>query len=290
MVPPVPPAPALSVVIPAFNEALRLPPSLQTLKAYLDTFGAPVEVLVVDDGSSDDTGAVVRAWMRTWPSVRLIAQPHRGKGAAVRAGMLEARGDYVALADADFAMPAAEFARFMPALREGCDIAIGSREVPGAQRFDEPVYRHLMGRVFNRLVQLLLLPGIEDTQCGFKLFQREAAADLCQRQTIDGWGFDVELLVIARLRGYRIREIPIPWHCMPGSRVRPVRDTIAMVAELLRIRANARRGQYGGIAGAEAPGVAAPLAVVPVAPVAPDAAPALEAPPSHVSPRTRAEM
>lgn len=284
MVRPVPPAPMLSIVVPAFNEALRLPPSLQALQAYLETLDAPAEVLVVDDGSSDDTAAVVHAWARTWPSVRLIAQPHRGKGAAVRAGMLEARGDYVALADADFAMPAAEFARFMPALREGCDLAIGSREVPGAQRFDEPAYRHLMGRVFNRLVQLLLLPGIEDTQCGFKLFRREAAADLCQQQTIDGWGFDVELLVIARLRGYRIREIPIPWHCIPGSRVRPVRDTIAMVAELLRIRANARRGRYSGIAAAEAPGVASPL------PVVPDAAPALEAPPSHVSRSTRAEM
>jgi dolichyl-phosphate beta-glucosyltransferase len=284
MASPVPPRPTLSVVIPAFNEALRLPPSLRALKAYLDGLSETVEVLIVDDGSTDDTAAVVREWMSTWPSVRLVSRPHRGKGAAVRDGLLAAEGDYVALADADFSMPAAEFTHFMPSLREGCDIVIGSREAPGAQRFDEPAYRHLMGRVFNRLVQLLLLPGIEDTQCGFKVFRREVARDLCQRQTIDGWGFDVELLVIARLRDYRVREIPIRWYCVPGSRVRPVRDTLAMVAEMLRIRANARRGQYSQPTASQQHDVASPL------PDVPDAAHTLDAPPSHVSRSARAEM
>lgn len=241
----VPPNMALSLVIPAFNEAARLPLSLDRLHAYLTQLSHPSEVIIVNDGSTDDTAAVVRERIRDWPALRLIDGPHQGKGGAVRAGVLAATGDYVAFADADFAMPAAELGRFGPAIGTGCDIAIGSREVPGAQRFGEPAHRHLMGRVFNQLVQMLLLPGIEDTQCGFKVFRRDVGVDLCQHQTIEGWGFDVELLVIARLRGYRICEVPIPWHFIPGSRIHPVRDTANMVRDVLRVRANARRGVYG---------------------------------------------
>lgn len=236
--------PALSVVIPAFNEADRLPTSLAQLRAYLEGRQEPCEVLVVDDGSTDGTAEVVADWSRRWPAVRLVRGRHRGKGAAVREGVLVAKGTYVALADADFSMPAEEFERFRQTLMEPGDIAIGSREAKGSRRIGEPAYRHIMGRAFNALVRALLLPGIQDTQCGFKYLRRAVAVELCRKQTVDGWAFDVELLYIARLRGYRAREVPISWYYMPGSRVHPLRDTIAMVRDVLTIRFNGARGRY----------------------------------------------
>lgn len=239
--------PTLSIVIPAYNEATRLPTSLDALRRYLATLPYPAEVIVADDGSTDRTRAVVKRLIRAWPmspALRLVSGPHSGKGGAVRAGVLAATGDYIALADADFSMPVEEFDHFKPDVLGAYDVAIGSREAPGARRFDEPLHRHLMGRVFNTLVQLLLLPGIQDTQCGFKCLRREVAHELCQRQTISGWGFDVELLYMARKRGYRIREVPISWHYMPGSRISPLRDTVTMLRDILTIRANGKRGLY----------------------------------------------
>jgi dolichyl-phosphate beta-glucosyltransferase len=167
--------------------------------------------------------------------------------------VLAATGDYIALADADFSMPVEEFDHFRPDVLGAYDVAIGSREAPGAHRYDEPFHRHLMGRVFNGLVQLLLLPGIQDSQCGFKCLRREVAHELCQQQTISGWGFDVELLYLARKRGYRIREVPISWRYMPGSRISPLRDTITMLRDILTIRANGKRGLYDAPAAAPAP-------------------------------------
>lgn len=243
--------PALSIVIPAYNEAARLPTSLDALRRYLMTLPFPSEVVVADDGSTDGTSAVVerltQAW-RTPPMLHLVSGPHAGKGGAVRAGVLAATGDYIALADADFSMPVEEFDRFKPDMLGVYDVAIGSREAPGARRYDEPVHRHLMGRIFNAFVQLLLLPGIQDTQCGFKCLRREVAHELCQRQTISGWGFDVELLYMARKRGYSIREVPISWHYMPGSRISPLRDTVTMLRDILTIRANGKRGLYDTLA------------------------------------------
>ncbi|MFI5273568.1 MAG: dolichyl-phosphate beta-glucosyltransferase [Ktedonobacterales bacterium] len=238
----------LSMVIPAFNEARRLPESLARVMAYLAAKPFASEVIVVDDGSADDTADVVRVAAARWPSLRLIESAHRGKGGAVRLGILAARGAYVAFADADLSMPVAEFDRFTPQALGPFDLAIGSREAPGAVRYAEPQYRHLMGRVFNALVRLLLLPGIQDTQCGFKCLSRGVALDLARSQTIEDFGFDVELLYIASLRGYRVVEVPIPWYYVPGSRVSPVRDTITMVRDLFRIRANARRGVYRPLA------------------------------------------
>jgi glycosyltransferase involved in cell wall biosynthesis len=235
---------ALSVVIPAYNEAPRLPGSLARLRAYLDAQPYQAEVIVVDDGSTDGTAEIVETLGSAWPALRLVQGAHSGKGGAVRAGVLAARGDDVALADADLAMPVEQFDRFTPALLGDHEVAIGSREAPGAVRYDEPAYRHLMGRVFNSLVRWLLLPGLQDTQCGFKRLRREVAVELCQAQTITGFAFDVELLSIARRRGYAIREVPVSWYFVPGSRVSPVRDTVAMVRDVLRIRANLRRGHY----------------------------------------------
>jgi len=236
--------PWLSIVIPAYNEARRLPQSLTGVREWLHQRPESCEVLVVDDGSTDATAAVVENLAVGWPVLRLVRGPHRGKGGAVREGILTARGEYVALADADFSMPVAQIDRlFACALDRGCDIAIGSREAQGARRYGEPGYRHLMGRVFNRVVQLLL-PGIQDSQCGFKALRREVAVDVARRQTIVGWGFDVELLYIARRRGYTMREVGIDWYYMPDSRISPLRDTLTMLRDVLQIAWTARRGVY----------------------------------------------
>lgn len=238
------PRPELSVIIPAFNEARRLPESIARLQGYLQKQPFLSEVIVVDDGSDDTTAAVVRSWMGRWHALRLIQAPHRGKGGAVRAGALGAQGAWIYLADADFSTPVEEIARFLaePPARE--DLRIGSREAPGAQCFGEPYLRHMMGRVFNLVVRALVVPGIADTQCGFKLLRREVALDLFLHQTIPGWTFDVELLYIARARGYTIRELPVPWYFRSGSKVHPARDTLTMVRDLFTIRRNAARGRY----------------------------------------------
>ena len=157
---------------------------------------------------------------------------------------MQAVGEQIALADADFSMPITEFRRFMPDELGDYDIAIASREAPGARRYGEPEYRHIMGRVFNRLVQWLLLPGIEDTQCGFKFLRHVVAQDIVQQLTIDGWGFDVELLYIARRHGYQIREIGVPWRYGSDSRVAPMRDTVTMIRDIGVVWLNSRNGRY----------------------------------------------
>ena len=255
MTPCVTPPPDVSFVIPAFNEALRLPESLFRLRSYLDQRALRYEVLVVDDGSTDGTSDVVVQWSEQWPAVRLIAGEHCGKGGAVRAGVLAAKGAYVALADADFSMPPEQFDRFSAATLGDYDMAIGSREATGARRYDEPTYRHVMGRVFNALVRALLLPGIQDSQCGFKCMRSEVALDLFRHQTIPGWGFDVELLYIAQLRGYHVREVPVSWYYVRGSRVHPIRDTLTMMRDVLMIYANGRAHRYDRrpVASEEAP-------------------------------------
>ncbi|HZC05148.1 MAG TPA: glycosyltransferase [Ktedonobacterales bacterium] len=236
--------PELSIVIPAYNEARRLPESFARLYDYLQRQPFLTEVIVVDDGSDDSTAAVVRAWMGRWHALRLVEQPHAGKGAAVRAGALAAQGEWIFFADADFSMPVQELALFSPAEDSKTDILIGSREAPGAQRIGEPTYRHLMGRAFNFIVRRTLVRGISDTQCGFKRVRRDIALDLFFHQTITGWGFDVELLYVAQLRGYTIREAPISWYYKAGSKVRPIRDTLSMARDLFTIRRNAREGVY----------------------------------------------
>lgn len=234
----------LSIIIPAYNEGRRLPASLRQLRAWLDEQPYAAEVVVVDDGSSDDTADVVRTAMADWPALSLRSIAHGGKGAAVRAGALVARGEFVAFADADFSMPVRELERLRAVAAAAAGVAIASREAPGARRYGEPWYRHIMGRAFNRVVQLLLLPGIQDTQCGFKCMPRAVAVTLCNQQTISGWGFDVELLVIARRHPFPVREVPIPWYYMANSRVRLARDTVSMLREVFTIRANLHNGRY----------------------------------------------
>jgi dolichyl-phosphate beta-glucosyltransferase len=219
-----------------------------------------VEVLVVDNASTDKTADVVRATAANHPIVSLLYQPVRGKGAAVRKGIPAGQGDYLFICDADLAMPIQEVNKFLPPALAAYDVAIASREVPGAVRYNEPWYRHLMGRVFNLLVRLLAVPGIQDTQCGFKCFRREVAQDLFAAQTIDGWAFDVELLHIAARRGYTIVEVPVNWYYGTHSRVSPLRDSWTMLREVLQIRRNSRAGLYdreGKTGGGEGDGPAA---------------------------------
>lgn len=234
----------LSIIIPAFNEEFRLPQTLPNVMDFVEQQDYAVEVLVVDDGSTDSTPTIVQQFAAEHPYIRLLRPGHGGKGHAVKHGMLAAQGEYVFFADADWAMPVTELPKFLPPRQNGYDLAIGSREGEGAVRYNEPGYRHLMGRVFNFLVKVLAVPGFEDTQCGFKCFHRPVVQDLFTNQTIDGFGFDVEVLYIARKRGYKIIEIPIDWYSQAESKVHPVRDTLRMFQDIFDVRRNDRHGMY----------------------------------------------
>lgn len=237
-------APLLSIIIPAHNEENRLPATLEQVFGFLQKQNYGSEVLVVENGSTDQTFEVAQGFAGRYPALRVIRETRRGKGLAVRRGMLEAAGAYRFMADADLSMPADSISKFLPPALEGFDIAIASREIHGAVRYNEPPYRHIGGRLINWIIRLLILPGLQDTQCGFKCFRAEAAQDLFKRQTMPGWSFDIELLYIARRLRYRITEVPIDWYYQSESKVHAVRDAIRMVGDIFRIRLNARRGLY----------------------------------------------
>ena len=236
----------LSLVVPAYNEEARLPTSLPQIMAFANSQPFRVEVIIVNNNSGDRTRQIADEFARHSDCLRVIDQPIQGKGAAVRAGMLAANGDYCMIADADLSMPIAEVTKFLPPNVPTYDIAIGSRELPGSQRINEPRYRHLMGRAFSAYVKAIAVSGIEDTQCGFKCFRQSIAREIFSLQVIDGFAFDVEVLMIARRRGYHIIEVPIEWHYYPNSKVSPLRDAVRMAREVAGIRANARRGLYDG--------------------------------------------
>ncbi|RMG17581.1 MAG: glycosyltransferase family 2 protein [Planctomycetota bacterium] len=236
--------PSLSIVVPAYNEAARIIDSLERIGSYLQHRGGESEVVVVDDGSEDETADLVAAYAAEHPQVCLLRVPHGGKGQALRAGVLAARGEYVFICDADLSMPVEQIERFLPPASDPCDVAIGSRELPGSRRYGEPRRRHLMGRAFNAWVRLMAVRGLQDTQCGFKCFRRAVARDLFGAQRLGGWAFDVELLFLARRRGYTIREVPIDWHYREGSKIRPLRDARAMFCDVLRLRLNSLLGRY----------------------------------------------
>lgn len=234
----------LSLVIPAHDEELRLPATFGRIREYLDHQPYRAEVLVVENASSDRTWDVASEAAARDSRFRVLREPIRGKGAAVKRGMLAARGEYRFLCDADLSMPIAEVENFLPPRLASIDVAIGSRETEGAVRYEEPGRRHLMGRMFNGLIRLLLIPDIQDTQCGFKCFRAEAAEAIFSRTTRTGFSFDVESLVLARRLGFRVREIPVHWYYDTDSRVRIVQDSFAMIVDVLAIWLRLRLGYY----------------------------------------------
>lgn len=228
----------LSVVIPAYNEETRLGPTLEAVLAYFDRRGRAGEVLVVDDGSADRTAEVAGRHAARDPRVKLLScGANRGKGFAVRTGMLAASGARVLFTDADLSTPIEDVERLEEALARGWDGAIGSRRCPGARILvAQPPARRVMGAVFRGIVSLAALRGYWDTQCGFKLFRREAARRIFVELATPGFAFDVEVLLRARRAGLRIAEVPVRWKDSPASRVRPVRDSIRMLSEILKLR------------------------------------------------------
>lgn len=245
-------SPEISIVIPVFNEAHRIGQTLEEVSRHFRDRNA--EILVVDDGSTDATVKLVQAFARDHADVRVLAEKHRGKAATVLAGLSEARGRLVGFMDADLATPLDTWERCQRAIATGAGVAIASREGIGSVRVAEPWYRHVMGRVFNGLVRLLLLPGIHDTQCGFKVFTRDALDDILPRQRLyqDArevraarvTAFDVELLYIARKHHHEIAVIPITWQYGDHSKVNPVTDTVQNVIDVLKVKWNDLRGRY----------------------------------------------
>jgi dolichyl-phosphate beta-glucosyltransferase len=230
----------ISLVIPAWNERSRLERTARGVERLRAALSCELEVLLVDDGSEDGTAASAESL-----GMPVLRCSHRGKGAAVRDGMLALTGDYRLQADADWSMPPEQFLRMLPPRLEDFDLAIASREHPDSQRHGEPQWRHLVGRAWNRVVQGLVLPGIEDSQCGFKCFRGEVVRELFSDCVEDGWAADLEVLARARALELRLVEIPIDWHYDGDSRVRPLRDAPAMLGTALRLRARRRKMESG---------------------------------------------
>ncbi|MFD3163640.1 dolichyl-phosphate beta-glucosyltransferase [Herpetosiphon sp. NSE202] len=248
-------APYLSVVIPAYNEARRLPQTLPVVLQFLNAQPWSWELLVVDDGSSDQTVAVAEAACSAYAQARVIQNPHRGKGYTVRTGMTQASGEYVLFSDADLAVPMNEWPKLEAKLQQQYDIVIASREGAGASRIDEPFMRHLMGRVFNLIVRVLGIGKFQDTQCGFKVFSREASHDVFGRMRLYDdtteapkgaavTAFDVEVLYLALRRGYKIAEVPVTWRYGEETKVDNIRDSWRNLRDVIKVRWNALSGQY----------------------------------------------
>ena len=232
------PSVELSIVVPAYNEERRLPPTLIDIIDFFDRKSVSYEVLVIDDGSTDGTAEVVRKFERVRSQVRLIQLPRNyGKGHAVRLGVLNCRGSNILFADADGATPIQEFDRLQAAISAGADIAIGSRALASNEtKVATSLHRRFLGRVFNKCVNMILLPSIADTQCGFKMFSRKAALFLFRRQRADRFSFDVELLYIAHKANLAIKEVPINWTNVPGSKVNLVLDSLSMFRDVFRFK------------------------------------------------------
>ena len=235
-----------SLVIPAYNESDRIRPTLDKMLRYIAEQRWDAEIVVVDDGSRDDTAEVIRGYEREHPEVRLVQNPgNRGKGFSVRNGMLHARGDICLFSDADLSSPITEAQKLLDAIAAGADIAIGSRWLRAELQTErQPFYRQAFGRIFNLLLRVVLGLRFKDTQCGFKAFRREAAQRIFPLQRIERWGFDPEILFLAHRMGMRVVEVPVLWAHSEGTRLHPFRDGIRMGVEILRIRWNAWSGIY----------------------------------------------
>ena len=238
--------PRYSIVIPAYNETARIERALSSVSGCVRERGWDAEVLVVDDGSTDDTAALVEKWARQHPEVRLIRnERNRGKGYSVRNGMLRAAGEIVMFTDADLSSPIEEAERLFAAIGEGADIAIGSRWLIGRRIVHkQPLYRRVFGRCFNALTRTIMRLPFADTQCGFKAFRREAAHLVFGLQRIERWGFDPEILFLASKFGLRVEEVPVQWAHRAGTRINPLRDGARMFAEMVKIRWFSISGKY----------------------------------------------
>jgi glycosyltransferase involved in cell wall biosynthesis len=240
------PSPTYSIVLPAYNESQRIAATLEKIFAYADQRGWQLEVLVVNDGSTDDTARIVREYGSKHPTLRLLENPgNRGKGYSVRNGMLQAQGDILLFSDADLSSPIAEGDKLFAAIRQGADLAIGSRWVNAELQIKrQPLYRQLLGRLFNLALRLVLGLNFKDTQCGFKAFTRDAAQKIFPLQKIERWGFDPELLYLARRSGLTVAEVPVAWSHREGTRINPLLDGARMLGEIFVIRWNALSGKY----------------------------------------------
>ncbi|MGB9237681.1 MAG: dolichyl-phosphate beta-glucosyltransferase, partial [Terriglobales bacterium] len=239
-----------SFVIPAYNERTRIRPTLDALLRYIQEQNWDAEILVVSDGSTDDTAQIVREYGKSYPQVLLLENPgNRGKGYSVRNGMLHARGDICLFTDADLSSPIEEAPKLFDAISRGADIAIGSRWLRvELQTERQPLYRQAFGRIFNLALRVILGLHFTDTQCGFKAFRRDAAQRTFPLQKIERWGWDPEILFLARRAGLQVEEVPVLWAHSEGTRLHPFRDGIKMFVEVLRIRWYAMAGDYAASA------------------------------------------
>ena len=247
-----------SIVIPAYNEANKITSSLTQVLSFMRNTSQEFEVIVVDDGSKDNTADVVDAYAASNPEIKLIRNPHKGKGPTIWTGVMQSSGEYVYLADADFSAPISELKKLSVWIKDqDFDIVIASREGVGSERVNEPFYRHLMGRVFNMLVQFVALPGIKDSQCGFKLFKSHVAKDIFGRLKIYGeaakeidkaylGAFDVEVLYLGKKLGYKIKEVPVVWTYVKTTRLNPLSDSFKMAKDVILVRWHDLIGVYKG--------------------------------------------
>ncbi len=246
-----------SVVIPAFNEADKISITINQVLTFMRSFSSSFELIIVDDGSSDNTAQIVENLVSESPELVLIKNPHKGKGFTVYTGVRKAKGDLIYTADADLSAPISELKKLSVWVKDqNFDIVIASREGVGAERIGEPYYRHLMGRIFNYCVQVIALPGISDSQCGFKLYKKKAAQDIFSRLQIYGEGskvlktayvgaWDVEVLYLARKLRYTIKQVPVAWTFVKTTRINPFGDALKMLRDVLQVRLNDMRGKYG---------------------------------------------
>ena len=246
--------PSYSIVIPAYNESARLGATLEKVLAFVHSQRWDAEVIVVNDGSRDDTAEIVRTFAAKDAALRLVENPgNRGKGYSVRNGMLNARGQIVIFSDADLSSPIEEAAKLVRTLEEGADVAIGSRWLRAeTQTQRQPLYRQLFGRIFNLLLRLTLGLQFKDTQCGFKAFKQPAAQAIFPLQRIERWGFDPEILFLARKFGFKVQEVPVLWGHSGGTRIHPLTDGSRMFLEMLHVRWNDWTGKYRITAAAQA--------------------------------------
>lgn len=236
--------PFLSIILPAHNEEQRLPQTLRQVTQFIQSQEYLIELVIVENASSDRTLEIAREFASQNENVLVLHEERPGKGLAVKEGMLAASGEYRFFCDVDFSMPITEIPKFLPPNLKNTDIAIASREAKGAVRYDEPFSRHIIGRVFNMVVWILALPGINDTQCGFKCFSAEVSEKLFPLQSIHGWAFDVEILAIAKQLGYKIVEVPVPWYYQSQSKVNVVKDLMRTLKELFKVRKIIRSRSY----------------------------------------------